>query len=100
MVPRNEELGVAKGLQRTDAQHDLLACACGGLDLPVELPRVEFSRSRFDAIPIRAESDHLKLIGQQLFERGARLESEHGNLRRTEADAECSRVAPFDVDVQ
>ena len=87
-----EELRVAEGLERADAQHNLFAGALGGVDLPIEIASVEDSGSRLDAVPIRPQPDEVERMRQQACQRRSRVEAERVDLRWAEADAQASRA--------
>ncbi len=86
MVGRRKELGIAEGLQRADAQDDLFASRFSSIDLPIQLTGQEFSRSRFDLVPIGPQADELKRIPKQCLQRGAWIQAKGSRLERAEAD--------------
>ena len=60
MVRWHEELWIAEDLQRANAEYDLHSRSFGGVDLPVQLVRIECSRFGFHPIPVGSQSNELK----------------------------------------
>src|SRR5262245_1829614 len=98
MVRWHEELRIAEAFQRAHAEYDPLSSALGGFDLYVELMRVEYSRRRFEAIPVGAEANDLKRVGEQCAEGGRSIQAEGVDLWRAKADAERRRPSRCDRD--
>src|SRR5215470_3373471 len=95
VVGRHKELGITKGFQWANTQDDLLACSFSGIDLPIELIGIKFSRLRFYTIPVGPQANELKWIDEQCLQDGSRIQSKRGNLRRAKADAKQRRMARF-----
>ena len=92
----DEDFGVAKGLDRTHRQNDLFAGSLRGTDLPIQLCRVEFPQLRFDAVPVRAQTDQRIWIVQKRAQGGTFIETKRRRLEGSEADTEHRRTARFD----
>jgi hypothetical protein len=96
MVSRHEEFGVAEGLHGPNADDDLLSGSFSGIDLPVELVRSKSTRLGFHPIPVGAEPDQLKRVGEQGAQRLVRVQAERLDLRGAKADADLRQAARLD----
>src|SRR6185295_17336641 len=87
-IPRHEELWITEALERTNAKDDLLSGSLGGFNLTIKLSRVEYSRRQIETIPVGAEANDLKGIGEQFLEGRSWIQAKSINLWGTEADAQ------------
>ena len=85
---RDEDLGITERLDRTHRQNDLFAGTLRGIDLPVQLCRVESPRLGLDPVPIGSQTDQPIGIREQRLQRGTSVEAERLSLQRSEADTE------------
>ena len=95
-VRRDEELRVAEGLERADAEDHLFPSLLRRVDLPVELGRVEHPWLALDSIPVGAQADDLEWTGQDLEQGRMRVQPQGVGLRRPEADTKSGRAPRFD----
>ncbi len=99
MMGWRKEFRIAKGFQRTHAQDNLLSSLFGGLDLPIQLPRLEDAGLRFDVAPVSPQPDQLERISQQRLQGGAPIQAKGCRLERAKADSQpgiaagCNRQA-------
>src|SRR5438552_10266666 len=64
-VGRNEQLGIAERLYRSDGEDDLFACPLRSIELLVQLAGIERARRRLDLIPVRPQPSHVDWIREQ-----------------------------------